>query len=137
MRLTVAAAVAAFALVAAGCGTVGLAKGSSSGNGKQLFVAKCAACHTLADAGTSGTIGPNLDNAFAQARRDGLGEKTIREVVHQQIAYPVQNPATGAPGMPANLVRGADADAVAAYVAGVAGVEGGGTTTSGAAPAGG
>jgi cytochrome c553 len=31
--------------------------------GKQIFIANCAACHTLADAGTSGTVGPNLDDA--------------------------------------------------------------------------
>jgi cytochrome c6 len=33
--------------------------------GKQVFLgsAGCGACHTLADAGTSGTVGPNLDDA--------------------------------------------------------------------------
>jgi cytochrome c6 len=31
--------------------------------GKTIFVANCGTCHTLADAGTSGTIGPNLDDA--------------------------------------------------------------------------
>jgi len=31
--------------------------------GKAIFTDKCGACHTLADAGTSGTIGPNLDDA--------------------------------------------------------------------------
>ena len=29
--------------------------------GKPLFIANCGGCHTLADAGTSGTVGPNLD----------------------------------------------------------------------------
>jgi mono/diheme cytochrome c family protein len=29
--------------------------------GKTLFVTNCGSCHTLADAGTSGTVGPNLD----------------------------------------------------------------------------
>jgi mono/diheme cytochrome c family protein len=29
--------------------------------GKTLFTTNCGGCHTLADAGTSGTIGPNLD----------------------------------------------------------------------------
>ena len=29
--------------------------------GKQIFKSKCASCHTLADAGATGTIGPNLD----------------------------------------------------------------------------
>jgi cytochrome c6 len=31
--------------------------------GKQIFTTNCASCHTLADAGTTGTIGPNLDEA--------------------------------------------------------------------------
>jgi cytochrome c6 len=33
--------------------------------GKEIFVGVggCGSCHTLADAGTSGTIGPNLDDA--------------------------------------------------------------------------
>ena len=32
--------------------------------GKQVFEsAGCVACHTLADAGASGTVGPNLDQA--------------------------------------------------------------------------
>ena len=30
-------------------------------NGKTLFVSNCGTCHTLAAAGTSGAIGPNLD----------------------------------------------------------------------------
>jgi mono/diheme cytochrome c family protein len=34
-------------------------------NGKQVFLgsAGCGSCHTFADAGTSGTIGPNLDES--------------------------------------------------------------------------
>ena len=31
--------------------------------GKEVFLANCSACHTLADAGTSGSVGPNLDDA--------------------------------------------------------------------------
>ena len=30
-------------------------------NGKTIFTAKCGSCHTLAAAGTTGTVGPNLD----------------------------------------------------------------------------
>jgi mono/diheme cytochrome c family protein len=29
--------------------------------GKEIFVAKCGTCHTLADAGTTGEMGPDLD----------------------------------------------------------------------------
>jgi cytochrome c553 len=35
--------------------------------GKTVFVANCGSCHTLADAGTSGTIGPNLDDSQPDA----------------------------------------------------------------------
>jgi uncharacterized cupredoxin-like copper-binding protein len=94
--------------------------------GKQAFVEKCGACHVLQRAGTTGVAGPNLDEAFQAARREGMGESTIEGVVHQQILYPVRSnqvdPATGqmSPGMPAKLVEGAAAKDVAAYVAFVA-----------------
>jgi uncharacterized membrane protein len=49
-------------------------------HGKQLFLsAGCAGCHTLADAGATGTVGPNLDAAHpsaslvAERLRDGKG----------------------------------------------------------------
>ena len=42
--------------------------------GKQLFQAKCAACHTLAEAGASGKVGPNLDDAFGSDRAQGFKE---------------------------------------------------------------
>ena len=109
-------------IAATGCGTTGLAEAGAgdTGAGKELFKAKCASCHTLADAGTAGTIGPNLDDAFRQARADGLGERTIQAVVRDQIAYAIEEPPTGLPGMPADLVTGDDAESVAAYVASVA-----------------
>jgi cbb3-type cytochrome c oxidase subunit III len=120
-RVALAALVA---LAAAGCGSEGrVAEPGSTSRGKELFVEKCGQCHQLADAQTAGVIGPNLDDAFDDIReRKGFGESTIRDVVRGQIAYPVVNPPTGEPGMPANLVTGDDADAVATYVAAVAGV---------------
>jgi cytochrome c6 len=36
-------------------------KGDST-KGKTIFTTSCGSCHTLADAGTNGTIGPNLDS---------------------------------------------------------------------------
>ena len=43
----------------------GEAAGGSTAVGKEIFLgsAGCASCHTLADAGATGTIGPNLDAA--------------------------------------------------------------------------
>ena len=63
-------------------------------------MARCGQCHTLADAGTGGTIGPNLDDAFAQARAVGMTSETFTQVVHDQIWYPITTTSTGAPGMP-------------------------------------
>jgi mono/diheme cytochrome c family protein len=129
------------AFVAAGCGTGGVQSGAADrAKGKELFVQKCGSCHTLADAGTQGTIGPNLDDAFAGPREQGFKESTIRNVVHDQILYPVTNPSgldVGAngvekkvTGMPAKLVIGEDASDVAAYVASVAGLPVGTTTAA-------
>jgi mono/diheme cytochrome c family protein len=35
----------------------------ASADGKAIFTENCAGCHTLADAGASGEVGPNLDDA--------------------------------------------------------------------------
>lgn len=46
-----------------GGGTTGEARGDAAA-GKQVFAtAGCAGCHTLSDAGASGNVGPNLDDA--------------------------------------------------------------------------
>jgi mono/diheme cytochrome c family protein len=142
---TIAAAsgLAAAALLAAGCGTGGISKGKAdTAHGKQLFQEKCGSCHTLADAGTQGKIGPNLDDAFSGPRQEGFKESSIRNIVHGQIKYSIEHPSgfvkgpngeeLPAPGMPRDLVTGSDANDVAAYVASVAGVSaaGGATTTT-------
>jgi cbb3-type cytochrome c oxidase subunit III len=103
----------AFAL--AGCGTGGKATShADQANGQKLFQAKCAGCHTLAAAGASGTIGPNLDDAFRGDKLQHFKESTITDVVLVQIRQP-------SPPMPKNLVKGEDAQDVAAYVSSVAG----------------
>jgi len=86
--------------------------------GKELFIGKgtCGSCHALERAGTRGTQGPDLDQAFGTARRNGLGEQTVEGIVHEQIA----NVRRGSI-MPENLVKGDDARDVAAYVAFAAG----------------
>ena len=90
-------------------------------NGKTLFIgeATCGSCHTLARAATKGTQGPDLDQAFAQARRDGMNAETVEGVVRRQIAHPRRDSI-----MPADLVTGDDARDVAAYVGEAAGQPG-------------
>jgi mono/diheme cytochrome c family protein len=92
------AAVATFVL--AGCGTGGFEAGGSQGTGRQLFISRCGTCHVLAEAGTRGPVGPNLDDAFAQARADGMTTATFTQVVQDQIKFPITEPSAGGPGMP-------------------------------------
>ena len=66
-------------------------------SGKTLFIARCGGCHTLADAGTGGMVGPPLDSPWQASR--------VEEVI-----------ADGPGGMPVGVVTGEDAAAVAAYV---------------------
>lgn len=111
------------ALLAAGCGTGGPATGHPDvSNGQKLFTGsgQCAACHTLSAAGSSGTIGPNLDDAFRADKEQGFSQSTIENVVLDQIRLG-SGPVTGGPSMPSNLVKGQDAVDIAAYVASVAG----------------
>src|SRR5206468_734871 len=60
------------AFLVAGCGTGGIAKGGDASRGETVFQQKCGSCQTLADAGTSGKVGPNLDQlmpAFARVQK--------------------------------------------------------------------
>ena len=129
------AGLAAAALLAAGCGYGGAANAGQppdTQSGQQLFKQSCGNCHTLSAAGTSGTIGPNLDNAFAADVKQGYPQSSIENVVLDQIRLgsgPLATYTTIKNGkgftpqtpMPADIVKGQDAIDVAAYVASVAG----------------
>ncbi len=99
-------------LAVAGCGTAKHGEEADLIAGKQQFVAKCGACHTLARAGTKGTVGPDLDDAFRHDVAEGLGRNTIRSVVQFQVEYP--NPENV---MPKGLAGGSTLKDIAAYVA--------------------
>jgi plastocyanin len=100
--------------------------GNNLVNGKQLFVEKCSQCHVLARAGAQGVVGPNLDEAWQRAEKDGLRRSTYEGLVHDQILYPNRfaqvDPATRKylQRMPPKIVEGQDAKDVAAYVASAA-----------------
>jgi plastocyanin len=80
--------------------------------GKQAFVAKCGSCHTLTRAGTKGTVGPNLDEAFRASLSEGLERSAVQTVVEQQVKNPNRFGL-----MPANLASGQTLTDLAAYVA--------------------
>jgi mono/diheme cytochrome c family protein len=98
------AVLASLALVAAGCGggsstSGGGGDGQAAKSPRQLFADTCGGCHTLKAAGTEGQVGPNLDEL-----------KPTAEQVKMAIE---QGPSV----MPDHLLKGAQADAVAKYVA--------------------
>jgi mono/diheme cytochrome c family protein len=109
-------AAGAAAVLLAGCSAGSNPSNTDLVSGKKLFVANCGACHVLNRAGTKGTVGPNLDDAFANASSEGFGESAIRGMVRQMIDI---GPATAGDKviMKPDLVKGQDARNVAAYVA--------------------
>jgi cytochrome c551 len=91
----------------AGCGgndsdskSGGGGSGKTEAQAKELFVQKCGICHELEAAGTNGSQGPPLD---------ALGDALTVDSVRDQIE-------NGGGSMPANLLEGDEADAVAEYV---------------------
>jgi cytochrome c6 len=89
----------------------GNAGGGGGGNaelaqGKTIFTQTCGTCHTLADAGTNGKVGPVLDQIKPDEKR---------------VLKALKIGGTGSGTMPANLVTGKEAQAVAKYVSTVAG----------------
>jgi mono/diheme cytochrome c family protein len=118
--LLILAAFAAIALGASGCGT----STADVERGRVLFRLNCGTCHTMAQAGTTAQIGPNLDDAFAAARATGQDGDTIAGVVKAQVENPRPSNANPAVSMPAGLVSGQDLEDVAAYMARYAGVPG-------------
>jgi mono/diheme cytochrome c family protein len=111
-------------LLAAGCGGRAVdSSGADATAGKQLFSTNCGGCHTLADAGTTGTIGPNLDDAFRAARTQTGGsfqESTIFDVTLDQMklaASPMPRFDTGPQKLSEEELKN-----IAGYVASVAGL---------------
>jgi cytochrome c553 len=76
-------------------------------NGKELFIATCKSCHTLDAVQATGVTGPNLDELSGLDR--------------ERVLNAIENGGTGQGRMPAGLLRGPDAEDVAAYVERVAG----------------
>jgi mono/diheme cytochrome c family protein len=111
LLLIAVAAVAA----ATGCGTQGIQVSSDdpTHEGAEIFAQRCSGCHTLSPAGTEGTAnrservqGPNLDQRH----------ETMADVI-----YAIRNGGFSGAIMPQNIVVGADAQKVAAFVSKYAG----------------
>jgi cytochrome c6 len=89
-----------------GGGSSGQSGGGTSAEGKLIFTQTCGTCHTLKDAGTSGNVGPVLDQVKPDKKR---------------VENAIKIGGTGSGAMPAGLLSGKEAEAVATYVSSVAG----------------
>ena len=107
-------AVAAVA-TAAGCGTQGVSVPANdpTHEGAVIFSERCSGCHTLSAAGTEGSAnrservqGPNLNQ---------------RPETMDDVIYAIRNGGFSGAIMPQNIVVGADAQKVAAFVSKYAG----------------
>jgi mono/diheme cytochrome c family protein len=99
----------------AATGPDGIHLTASEQHGRVLFSEKCAFCHTLAASNSVGRTGPNLDVRVGQ---EVTTEAARRALVLSAI---VEGRALGLGNMPANVYQGTDAEAVADFVAAVAG----------------
>lgn len=86
--------------------------------GRLLFGQHCAVCHTLAAANAPGKVGPNLDTLQPTA---ALVLHTIENGCVQNAPAGSAEACLGEGTMPATVVQGTDAQAVADFVAKVAG----------------
>ena len=84
----------------------GQAGGGAAAEGKLIFTQTCGTCHVLSDAGTSGQVGPSLDTLKPNKAR---------------VEAAIENGGSGSGAMPAGLLAGKEAEAVAEYVSSVAG----------------
>lgn len=75
--------------------------------GRTLFIESCAACHNLDAVNARGVTGPDLDK--------------IGTVTPARVLSAIKIGGTGQMRMPANLLQGANAQAVAQFVSAVAG----------------
>jgi mono/diheme cytochrome c family protein len=107
--------VAAAALGA--CGTEGIQLSSSDPNydGAELFSQRCAGCHTLDAAGTQGSANRALRNQGPNLNQ--------RVESPDDVLYAIRNGGFSGAIMPQNIVVGAEAEAVANFVADNAGTE--------------
>ncbi|MGH2915561.1 MAG: c-type cytochrome [Solirubrobacteraceae bacterium] len=98
----------------------GLKLTAAEKNGREVFGAHCAVCHTLAAANAAGKVGPDLD---ILRPADSLILHTIANGCLSNAPSGSAQNCLGQGVMPADVVQGRDAQDVAAFVARVAGNE--------------
>ena len=117
------ASIACFAALGAATGGCGdqIAVPEADRRGAVLFNERCAGCHTLTAAAARGSRPERM--ASGGERTDGPNFNTRKEA-RDDVLFAIRNGGFSGAIMPANIVVGDDAEAVAEFVAKYAGREG-------------
>ena len=115
-RLTpaLAACAAAAALIGAGCGQeIEVAKNDPNRHGAELFYDRCSGCHTLDAAAAQGS---KPERQVSGGERTNGPNFNVRQVKKDDALFAIRNGGFSGAVMPANIVVGEDAEAVAAFL---------------------
>lgn len=115
--LVIATVIAALGLSACGYGEekISLSKDDPNYEGAELFATRCGGCHTLSAAGTQGT-----GNRGQRVQGPSLDQRTE---TYEDALFAIQNGGFSGAIMPANIVVGKEAEAIARFVAEYAGAD--------------
>jgi mono/diheme cytochrome c family protein len=91
-------------------------------NGAQLFYERCSGCHTLDAAAAQGS---KPERQVSGGERTNGPNFNVRKENRDDVLFAIRNGGFSGAIMPANIVVGDDAEAVADFVAKYAGREGG------------
>ena len=112
-RRLLAAALLVGALVS-GCQTEGIdVESSSDERGAQLFSERCGGCHTL---GAASAQGSKPEGQVSGGERTNGPNFDTRHVTSDDVLFAIRNGGFSGATMPANIVVGDDAEAVADFL---------------------
>jgi mono/diheme cytochrome c family protein len=119
----IAAALAAVTAAAVGIGACGsqgiqIPKSSAYYHGAQLFLQRCSGCHTLATVGAEGSASSIKDRL-----RNNGPNFDFRKEEYGQVLFAIRNGGFSGAIMPQNIVVGAQARAVAEFLAKYSGLQ--------------
>jgi mono/diheme cytochrome c family protein len=109
--------------VGAGCGgEISVSNQSADRKGAELFYERCSGCHSLDAANAYGSKAPG---ALQGGERTNGPNFNVRKEARADVLYAIRNGGFSGAIMPANIVVGEDAEAVADFLSQYSGEESG------------
>ncbi len=114
-RPTVVACALAAAVLAGCCGEIGVSESETRlRQGAELFYERCSGCHSLEVANSYGSKAPGEVKA---GERTNGPDFNVRKETRDDVLFAIRNGGFSGAIMPANIVVGEDAQAVAEFLA--------------------